>query len=83
MLSHFYIEEKKINRIEYLVHQSNNSSDLDASAKFLAQQTNDEVEPMARPVRLKWDDHDWSELPHSCPNEGRTHQQTTSVAQSA
>ena len=58
-------------------------ADLDASAKFLAQQTNDEVGPMARPVRLKWDDHNWSELPRSCPNEARTHQQQTSVAQSA
>jgi putative transposase len=58
-------------------------ADLDASAKFLAQQTNDEVGPMARPVRLKWDDHNWSELPRSCPNEARTHQQKTSVAQSA
>ena len=55
-------------------------ADLDASAKFLAQQANDEVGPMARPVRLKWDAHRWAELSRSRPNEGRTHQQQTSVA---
>jgi putative transposase len=35
---------------------------------------------MARPVRLKWDDHNWSEIPHSperaSPNEERTNQST-------
>ena len=58
-------------------------ADLDASAKFLAQQTNDEVGSMARPARLKWDDHRWSELSRSRPNEVRAHQQKTSVARSA
>jgi putative transposase len=37
---------------------------------------------MARPVRLKWDDHNWSEIPHSpereSPNEERTNQSTGS-----
>ena len=36
-------------------------ADLDASAKFLAQQTNDDVGPMGRPVRLQWDAHRWAE----------------------
>ncbi|WP_232702157.1 RNA-guided endonuclease InsQ/TnpB family protein [Halobacterium wangiae] len=35
--------------------------------------------PMARPVRLKWDDHEWSESPHSCSNEERTNPQVASV----
>jgi putative transposase len=57
-------------------------ADLDASRTFLEQQagTNLEVGPMARPVRLKWDDHNWSEIPHSperaSPNEKRTNQST-------
>lgn len=59
-------------------------ADLDASAKFLAQHTTDDVGPMARPVRLKWDDHRWSEVSHSPrPNEVRTDQQKTSVGSSA
>jgi len=35
---------------------------------------------MARPVRLKWDDHNWSELSRSperaSPNEERTNRST-------
>jgi len=38
-------------------------ADLCASRSFLEQQAGEEVGSMARPVRLKWDDHNWSELP--------------------
>jgi putative transposase len=57
-------------------------ADLDASRTFLEQQTgtNLGVGSMARPVRLKWDDHTWSELSRSpervSPNEKRTNQST-------
>jgi putative transposase len=55
-------------------------ADLDASRAFLERQAGKEVGSMARPVRLKWDDHCWSELPHSperaSPNEERTNQST-------
>jgi putative transposase len=57
-------------------------ADLDASQTFLERQTgtNLEVRSMARPVRLKWDDHTWSES--SCSperaslNEERTNRST-------
>jgi len=57
-------------------------ADLDASCTFLERQagTNLNVGSMARPVRLTWDDHNWSELPYSperaSPNEERTNQST-------
>nr|WP_246984583.1 transposase [Halorientalis marina] len=56
-------------------------ADLDASRTFLERQAGEsEVGSMARPVRLTWDDHDWSEIPHSperaSPNEERTNQST-------
>ncbi|MBB6647872.1 RNA-guided endonuclease InsQ/TnpB family protein [Halobellus ruber] len=56
-------------------------ADLDASQTFLERQAGEsEVGSMARPVRLKWDDHNWSEIPHSperaSPNEKRTNQST-------
>jgi len=57
-------------------------ADLDASRTFLERQagTNLEAGSMARPVRLKWDDHNWSESPGSPerarPNEERTHRST-------
>ena len=57
-------------------------ADLDASRTFLERQagTNLEVGSMARPVRHKWDDHNWSEIPHSpervSPNEERTNRST-------
>jgi putative transposase len=53
-------------------------ADLTASETFLKRQTT-VVRPMARPVRLKWDDHEWSESPRSCPNEERTNPQVASV----
>ena len=55
-------------------------ADLDASWVFLERQVGKEVGSMARPVRLKWDDHNWSETPHSperaSPNEERTNRST-------
>ena len=57
-------------------------ADLDASWTFFEQQTGENIEAgsMARPMRLKWDDHCWSELPHSperaSPNEERTNRST-------
>lgn len=57
-------------------------ADLDASRVFLERQagTNLEAGSMARPVRLTWDNHNWSEIPHSperaSPNEERTNQST-------
>jgi putative transposase len=56
-------------------------ADLDASRTFLERQAGEsEVGSMARPVRLKWDDHNWSEVPHSPEraslNEERTNRST-------
>lgn len=57
-------------------------ADLGASRTFLQQQAgmNLEVGSMARPVRLTWDDHVWSELSRSperaSPNEERTDRST-------
>jgi putative transposase len=49
-------------------------ADLTASKTFLERQTEQEVRPMARPVRFEWDDHDWSGKPHphDSPKEART-----------
>ena len=57
-------------------------ADFDASRTLLERQagTNLEVGSMARPVRLTWDDHTWSESPRSpegaSPNEERTDRST-------
>jgi len=55
-------------------------ADLGASRTFLERQAGREVGSMARPVRLKWDDHTWSESSRSperaSPNEERTNQST-------
>jgi putative transposase len=56
-------------------------ADLDASRTLLERQTGEsEVGSMARPVRLTWDDHNWSESPRSpertSPNEKRTNRST-------
>ena len=55
-------------------------ADLCASRRFLKQQAGTNAGSMARPVRLKWDDHNWSEIPHSperaSPNEERTNRST-------
>ena len=53
-------------------------ADLTASETFLRRQT-DVARPMARPVRLKWNDHEWSESPRSCSNEERTNPQVACV----
>ncbi|MFC7047176.1 RNA-guided endonuclease InsQ/TnpB family protein [Halobacteriaceae archaeon GCM10025711] len=54
-------------------------ADLAASETFLRRQT-DVARPMARPVCLKWDDHEWSESPRSHrPNEEHTNPQVASV----
>ncbi|MDQ2049393.1 transposase [Natronolimnohabitans sp. A-GB9] len=48
-------------------------ADLTASETFLKRHTEEAVRPMARPVRFEWDDHEWSESPHSHrPKEQRT-----------
>jgi putative transposase len=48
-------------------------ADLTASETFLKRHTNKEVRPMARPVRLEWDSHEWLELSHSHrPKQQRT-----------
>ncbi|WP_440992376.1 RNA-guided endonuclease InsQ/TnpB family protein [Haloarchaeobius baliensis] len=57
-------------------------ADLGASRTFLERQAgvNLDVGSMARPVRLKWDDHIWSEFSRSperaSPNEERTNRST-------
>ena len=56
-------------------------ADLDASWQFLDRQAGESnVGSMARPVRLTWDDHTWSELSRSPerarPNEERTNRST-------
>ena len=55
-------------------------ADLKASKQFLERETEMEVGLMAQPVCLKWDDHNWSEMPYSpqraSPNEERTDRST-------
>jgi len=55
-------------------------ADLTASETFLKRQTT-VSRPMARPVCLKWDNHEWLESPrsHECPNEEHTNPQVASV----
>jgi dihydrodipicolinate synthase/N-acetylneuraminate lyase len=53
-------------------------ANLVASETFLRRQTT-VPRPMARPVCLKWDDHDWSESPRSVPNEEHMTPQVASV----
>jgi putative transposase len=48
-------------------------ADLTASETFLARQTEQAVRPMARPVRLEWDSHEWLEASYSHrPKQQRT-----------
>jgi putative transposase len=48
-------------------------ADRTASVTFLARQTAQAARPMARPVRLEWDDHEWSESSYShCLKQQRT-----------
>ena len=59
-------------------------ADLTASRTFLHRQLDDsQVGLMAQPVRLKWNDHEWSESPYSCSNEVRANPQVAFVAESA
>ncbi|SFR47034.1 MULTISPECIES: RNA-guided endonuclease InsQ/TnpB family protein [Halorubrum] len=53
-------------------------ADLAASKTFLERQMEQEVRPMARPVRFEWDDHEWSGTPHphDSPKEARTDRST-------
>ena len=54
-------------------------ADLVASESFLRRQTT-VTRSMARPICLKWDDHNWSESPRSPrPNEEHTNPQVASV----
>ena len=56
-------------------------ADLTASETFLKRHTEQAVKPMARLVRLEWDDHEWSESPrsHESPKEVRTNPQVASM----
>ena len=48
-------------------------ADLTASETFLKRHTEQAVRPMARPVRLEWDSHEWLEVSHSHrPKQQRT-----------
>ena len=57
-------------------------SDLKASRVFLDRETGGEVGPMARPVRLEWDNHEWRpattapSLRRTSPKEDRTDRST-------
>ncbi|MFB6107897.1 MAG: IS200/IS605 family transposon protein TnpB, partial [Haloplanus sp.] len=54
-------------------------ADLTASETFLRRQTT-VTRSMARPVCLKWDNHEWLESPRSSrPNEEHTNPQVASV----
>jgi putative transposase len=58
-------------------------ADLVASRSFLERESSQAVRSMARPVRLKWNKHEWREHHNSSPvvgitaNEERTNQSTT------
>ena len=55
-------------------------ADLAASETFLRRHETDVARPMARPVCLKWDSHNWLESSHSLrPNEEHTDPQVASV----
>jgi putative transposase len=55
-------------------------ADLSASETFLRRHETDVARPMARPVCLKWDSHEWLESPRSPrPNEEHTNPQVASV----
>jgi len=61
-------------------HQNAESSDWRTRHGVSSQRQTDVARPMARPVRLKWDDQEWSESPCSHrPNEERTNPQVASV----
>jgi len=47
-------------------------ADLTASRTFIVRQVEEEVRPMARPVRLKWTKHDWRDHHSPLPTQGTT-----------
>jgi len=60
-------------------HQNSKSSDWRTRHAVSRQRQTTVARSMARPVCLKWDDHNWSESPHSVPNEEHTNPQVASV----
>mgnify|MGYP000044195166 CR=1 FL=1 len=61
-------------------HQNSERSDWRTRHAVSRQRQTDVARPMARPVCLKWDDHEWSELPRSHrPNEEHTNPKVASV----
>ena len=62
-------------------HQNLRGSDWRTRRSASRQRQINVARPMARPVRLKWDDHGWSESPRSVLNEERTNPHVASVGQ--
>ncbi|KTG11359.1 transposase [Haloprofundus marisrubri] len=60
-------------------HQNSESSDWRTRHSVSRQWQTTVTRSMARPVCLKWDDHNWSESPRSVPNEEHTNPQVASV----
>ncbi|KTG10595.1 transposase [Haloprofundus marisrubri] len=60
-------------------HQNSESSDRRTRHSVSRQRQTTVTRSMARPVCLKWDDHNWSESPRSVPNEEHTNPQVASV----
>ncbi|MDB2252194.1 transposase [Halorubrum ezzemoulense] len=60
-------------------HQNSKSSDWRTRHSVSRQRQTTATRSMARPVCLKWDDHDWSESSRSVPNEEHTNPQVASV----
>ncbi|WP_224448638.1 RNA-guided endonuclease InsQ/TnpB family protein [Haloprofundus salilacus] len=60
-------------------HQNSSSSDWRTRHGVSRQRQTTVTRSMARPVCLKWDDHDWSESSRSVPNEEHTNPQVASV----
>ncbi|WP_423745856.1 transposase (plasmid) [Haladaptatus sp. SPP-AMP-3] len=59
--------------------QKSEISDRRTRRKVSRQRQTTVTRSMARPVCLKWDDHNWSELPRLVPNEEHTNPQVASV----
>ena len=64
--THRYEDSYRCNECGFEGH-----ADLKASRVFLERETGTEVGPMARPVRLEWDNHDWWPTT-TAPTVGRT-----------
>ncbi len=64
----------------FLSRHKNSPSSGWRTRRFASRQRQTTVtRSMARPVCLKWDDHEWSESPRSVPNEEHTNPQVASV----